>query len=905
MTTTDLRLRRMEFAVAGMSCGSCAARVERILQSQPRVVTASVNLATRRAAVELPADADDADVAPLVAAVARAGYQLKARGETSHPLPVLEPDVGTDEMSPLPANPTAAGELDERERAEQVEWFRRLSVAWPLALAVLTLSTVWPHATAARWSAALLTVPVQFWCGWPFLRGAARRARVASANMDTLVALGTLSAFAFSTAELLFGPGVQAHDHAADPRATPSAFGLHLHYDMAALIVAFLLLGRWLEARGRARANAAVRKLAELGATDARLVLPASSGPEIEVTVPVASLVPGQVVRVRPGEKIPVDGTVVAGVSSVDESMLTGESVPRDKSPGDFVVGATLNGYGVLTVRVTAVGAATALAGIVRLVSAAQGSKAPVQRLADRVARIFVPVVLATAAVTVAGWALIAHHPYQGLLAAVAVLIVACPCALGLATPAAIMVGTARGAALGVLIKGGEVLERSQRIDTVVFDKTGTLTTGIMSLVAVVTADGVSEEELLAVAAAAEAGSEHPVGRAIVAGAAARAGAVAAAAAEDFRAVTGHGVAATVSGRDVLVGRPLLLAAYVTPPALRTAVDELEAAGRTVVLCGWDAEVRGAIALADTVKPDAATALATLRQMGLELVLLTGDNARTAVAVGRQVGIERVVAEVLPGAKAAEISRLQAEGRVVAMVGDGINDAPALVQADLGIALGTGTDIALEASDITMISAGLEGVATAVGLSQRTYQTILENLGWAFGYNVAALPLAAFGLLNPVVAGAAMGLSSVSVVGNALRLYRYPTAEPKEAPPPAGRSAGRRSLVAAWIAPVVLLSLVIGGSRWVTSRAHPVHRTVYLEVTAAGFSPSQVSVASGERVAFVVHNRLTDACGLRLGSRHGPSIAAGATGTLTATVSGHGQLPAGCAGGPQVPVAVP
>jgi heavy metal translocating P-type ATPase len=904
---------------------------------------ASVNLATRRATVELLPGAEG--VVPLAAAVARAGYQLEATDEPPHlpatrdSLAVLEPEAAAGPV----AAAAAAGQPDGQERAEQgqeraeqgqeraeqVRWFRRLTVAWPLALAVLVISTVWPHVTAARWSVALLTAPVEFWCGWPFLAGAARRARAASANMDTLVALGTLSAFAFSTAELLFGPGVQAHDHAADPRGTPSAFGMHLHYDMAALIVAFLLLGRWLEARGRARANAAVRQLAELGATDARLVVADAAAGEVEVMVPIAAVVPGQVVRVRPGEKIPVDGLVVAGESSVDESMLTGESMPRDTGPGDAVVGATLNGHGALTVRVTAVGAATALAGIVRLVNAAQGSKAPVQRLADRVARIFVPIVLTTAGLTVAGWTVIAHHPYQGLLAAVAVLIVACPCALGLATPAAIMVGTARGARMGVLIKGGEVLERSHRIDTVVFDKTGTLTTGTMAVVAVVTGEGVSEQELLAVAAAAEADSEHPVGRAIVARGAAivrAAGGGAAGAAgsagggaipeaagpagggargDGFRAVAGHGVAATVGGRHVLVGRPLLFAASVTPPALTAAADALEAAGHTVVLCGWDGEVRGAIALADTVKPDAPAAVAALRRMGLDLVLLTGDNARTAVAVGRQVGIERVVAEVLPAAKAAEISRLQGEGRVVAMVGDGINDAPALVQADLGIALGTGTDVAVEASDITMISAGLEGVATAIGLSQRTYQIILQNLGWAFGYNSAALPLAALGLLNPVVAGAAMGLSSVSVVGNALRLYRYPTDGEDRDPRPAGRVAARRGVVAAWVAPVLLLTLVIAGSRWVAGRSRPPQRAVYLDVTAAGFSPSPVSVASGERVAFVVHNHLASPCGLRLGPRRGPTVAAAATARLTVTVSGHGQLRIGCVGGAQAAVAVP
>jgi heavy metal translocating P-type ATPase len=887
VTTTEVAPRHLEFAVAGMSCGSCAARVERILLGQPAVVSASVNLATRRATVEvLPASGDA--VRALTEAVERAGYQLSA--------------ATTDDGSGPPDHGALRGDAAERshdrdervELAEQARWWRRLVVAWPLALMVLVVSNAWPHAQSARWLAAALTVPIQFWCGWPFLKGAARRARVRSANMDTLIALGTLAAFAFSTAELLFGPGVQAHDHAADPRGTPSAFGLHLHYDMAALIIAFLLLGRWLEARGRSRASAAVRALVELEARDAHLVLPDGT----ERLVPTAELTAGQVVRVRPGEKIPVDGTVGSGSSAVDESMLTGESVPVDKAPGDAVFGATVNGHGVLTVEATAVGAASALAAIVRLVSAAQGAKAPVQRLADRVARVFVPVVLVAAAGTFAGWALVAHRPYQGLLAAVAVLIVACPCALGLATPVAIMVGTGRAANLGVLIKGGDVLERSQRIDTVVLDKTGTITMGHMSLVEVVTVAAVSETQLLALAAAAEAGSEHPIGRALVAGANER-GVSAPAAVADFQAVAGHGVRARVDGRPVLVGRSLLMAAQgvTVPPALAAHVERLETTGHTVVLAACDGATWGAFALADTVKAGAAEALGTLRAMGLDLVMLTGDNPSTAAAIARHVGIERVVAGVLPGAKAAEIARLQAQGRVVAMVGDGINDAPALVQADLGIAIGSGTDVAIEASDITMLSAGLEGVATAIRVSQRTHQTILENLGWAFGYNTAALPLAALGLLNPALAGATMGLSSVSVVANSLRLRHFEAGAGKSLAGAARIRMGRRGVVAAWLAPMVLLAGIVAGARWAGRPAAPVNRTVYVEVTPTGLSPSQVGAASGERVVFVVRNRTASTCSVNVGSRAGPHVRPGAAGRVTVQLEGRGQVPLGCAGG--------
>ncbi|MGH9037160.1 MAG: copper-translocating P-type ATPase, partial [Acidimicrobiia bacterium] len=512
-----------------------------------------------------------------------------------------------------------------------------------------------------------------------------------------------------------------------------------------------------------------------------------------EQMVPVDAVRVGDVLRVRPGEKIPVDGEVEAGASAVDESMLTGESVPVDKQPGHRVTGATLNTEGVLVVRATAVGTDTALARIVRLVEEAQGSKAPVQRLADRISGVFVPVVILIAAATLAGWWIADGAPDAGLKAAVAVLIIACPCALGLATPTAIMVGTGRGAALGILIKGGEVLERSTRVDTVVFDKTGTLTRGRMALTDVVPLDGGDGDNLLRRAAAAEDASEHPVGRAVVDGA--RAAELPPLTASDFRSVPGHGVRAGVDGVVVAVGRRPFMAEsdLAVPPALDETARRLEQEGKTAVFCGWDGQARGVLAVADTLRDEAAAVVADLTAMGMDVVMITGDNRATADAIAAQVGITRVLAEVLPEDKVAEVRRLQGEARVVAMVGDGVNDAPALVQADLGIAIGTGTDVAIESSDITLLSADLDGVATAIRLSRRTFRTILQNLGWAFGYNVAAVPLAVAGLLNPIIAGAAMAFSSVSVVTNSLRLTRF---RDRPWPAPAGSAVyeetGRR-----------------------------------------------------------------------------------------------------------------
>jgi cation-transporting ATPase V/Cu+-exporting ATPase len=717
----------VEFNVSGMTCGSCAARVQKALGRQPGVARADVNLATERATVVF--DPSQVDLNDLVGAVGRLGYGLAPAG----------PVGGVVEEAP------------DTEAVLQRMWLRRVLVAGPLGLVVLWLSLFHMMEPWARWSALALTAPVQFWAGWPFLHQAAVRAGSFTANMDTLIAMGTLAAFFYSTAQIAFG---EHSDH---------------YLDSAALIIAFLLLGRYFESRAKGRASRAIKALLELGAKDARLV----GDDGTERTIPVEQVRVGDRLRVRPGEKIPVDGEVEAGASAVDESMLTGESVPVDKQPGDRVVGGTINAEGTLTIRATAVGADTALAQIVRMVEEAQGSKAPVQRLADRISGVFVPVVALVALGTLAVWWLILGDPDGGLVAAVAVLIIACPCALGLATPTAIMVGTGRGAAMGILIKGGEVLERSTRIDTVVFDKTGTLTKGQMALTDVVPAGGVDGDDLLRRAAAVEDASEHPVGRTVVDGARARG--LTLPGASQFRAVAGHGVQATVDGVVVAVGRRKFMAESNLSVAaeLEEQARRLEAQGKTAIFCGWNGQVRGVLAVADTLKDDAPVVVADLAAMGIDVVMITGDNRATAEAIAATVGIRRVLAEVLPEDKVAEVQRLQDEGRVVAMVGDGVNDAPALVRADLGIAIGSGTDVAIDSSDITLLSGDLDGVTTAIRLSRRTFRTILQNLGWAFGYNVAAIPLAVAGLLNPIIAGAAMAFSSVSVVTNSLRLARF------------------------------------------------------------------------------------------------------------------------------------
>ncbi|HWT91556.1 MAG TPA: copper-translocating P-type ATPase, partial [Solirubrobacteraceae bacterium] len=667
----------------------------------------------------------------------------------------------------LPAPGGAAGEPGAAEPDPTRALRERLIISALLTLPVFLLSMI-PPLQFDHWQWATLTLasPVVVWGALPFHRAAYANLKHATATMDTLVSLGVLAAYVWSLYALFLGNAGEV-GMTMELDLFPGESGMdELYLEVASVVTTFLLAGRYFEARAKRRAGAALEALLQLGAKDVA-ILDAQTGEERRV--PVEQLSVGDRFVVRPGEKVATDGVVEEGRSAVDQSLLTGESVPVEKGPGDAVAGATVNAGGRLIVRATKVGADTALAQIARLVTDAQSGKAPVQRLADRVSAVFVPVVIAIAVATLGFWLGAGEDASVAFTAAVAVLIIACPCALGLATPTALLVGTGRGAQLGLLIKGPEVLESTRKVDTVVLDKTGTVTTGRMALTDAVLAEGVTREELLRLAGALEAASEHPVARAIAAAAQSTAPV------ESFANREGLGVEGVVDGHGVQVGRPSLMAEWSlrVPPELDAARDEAEAAGRTAVLVAWDGVVRGMLAVADTVKPTSAEAVARLKALGLTPVLLTGDNERTARAVAREVGIDEVIAEVLPAEKAAVVERLQREGRTVAMVGDGVNDAPALAQADLGLAIGTGTDVAIEASDLTLVTGDLRAAADAIRLSRATLRTIRQNLAWAFGYNVAALPLAAAGLLNPLLAGAAMALSSVSVVANALRLRRF------------------------------------------------------------------------------------------------------------------------------------
>ncbi len=752
----------LDFMVRGMTCGSCANRVQRTLGKQSGVASAEVNFATSTARVVLAdtSGQQPADPESLRAAVAKAGYKLESPGaragtrsegsetpDDARAASAAQPG----RTAPVRSAPAQEPQEEDEEAAAQRAWFWRTVFAWPLGLAIMGLA-FWPGAMQqpwAPWVQLVLATPVQFDAGWPFLRGAAARARRLSANMDTLIAIGTLTAYVFSIVQLLRGRD-------------------ELYFETAALLIAFLTLGRYFEVRAKRGAGKAIRALLELGAKEARVI---RAG--VEVMVPVEQVQVGDLLRIRPGEKVPTDGEVVDGASAVDESMLTGESVPVDKTVGHTVSGATVNTSGVLTVRATAVGADTALAQIVSLVTAAQTGKGKAQRLADRISAVFVPTVVLLALGTFLVWWLLLGDLEAGLIAAVAVVIVACPCALGLATPVAIMVGTGRGASLGILIKGVEVLERTRKITTVVFDKTGTLTHGDMALTDTHVETGGDAAELLRRAGAVEADSEHPIGHAIASAARDRYGPLPVTA--GFQSVAGHGVRAEVESTIVWVGRRKMLAeaGLALSDQLGHAATRLEEQGKTAVFAGWDGQARGVLAVADTLKDGAADTVAELHRMGLKVAMITGDNAATAHAIAARVGIDTVLAEVLPADKQNEVTRLQAAGERVAMVGDGVNDAPALVAADLGIAIGTGTDVAIESSDLTLMRGELSGVPTAIRLSRRTYRTILQNLGWAFAYNIVLIPLAAAGLLNPVLAGAAMGFSSVSVVTNSLRLRRF------------------------------------------------------------------------------------------------------------------------------------
>jgi len=747
---------KAELAITGMSCAGCVDRVESSLADAPGVRKAGVNLATDRATVEYDPAATDVDA--LIKAVKDAGYGARDAG-----------DLWSEALK------VAEGEESRLKREEFETLRRKFWIAAILSFPVLVIAMAHGRVSAFQfpgvtWLELLLTTPVVVYCGAQFYRGAWAAFKHRAADMNTLIALGTGAAYVYSVVATVWPAGF-----AGPMGMTP------VYFEAAGVIIALVLLGKMLEARAKGRTSAAIQQLMKLQAKTARVI---RDGREVEVEI--QSVEVGDVVQVRPGEKIPVDGVVIEGRSAVDESMLTGESLPVEKNPEDEVFSGTMNATGAFRFNVTRTGADTTLQQIVRMVQDAQGSKAPIARMADIISGIVTPVVLCIAIATFAAWFVLAPTEVRFTMALVnfvSVLIIACPCALGLATPTAIMVGTGRGAEEGVLIKGGESLEMAHRVDTVVLDKTGTITTGRPELTDVIPLGDISETDLLRLTAAAERQSEHAIAGAIVRGAQARN--IDAAAISEFRVAPGEGVHATVDGRAVLIGNlRMMRERNLDVGSAEAPLTSLAAQGKTAILVAVDNRIAGIVAVADSVKPESSRAIASLRKMGLELVMMTGDNRPTAEAIAREVGIEKVVAEVLPDGKVEEIARLQRDGKIVAMVGDGINDAPALARADVGIAIDTGTDVAIEASDITLLRGDLRGVATAIALSKATIRTVKQNLFWAFVYNVIGIPLAAGvfypitgWLLSPVIASAAMSLSSVSVLTNSLRLRGFRSPE--------------------------------------------------------------------------------------------------------------------------------
>ncbi|MGP5006607.1 heavy metal translocating P-type ATPase [Brachybacterium tyrofermentans] len=738
----------IELEIGGMTCASCANRIERTLNKLDGV-SASVNYATEKAKVMAP---EGYDPQLLVAEVEKSGYTAE-----------------------LPTPPSARGAQsggaeESTPDLELIALRQRLIGSIVLSVPVIAMAMIPAlQFTYWQWLSLALAAPVIVWGAWPFHKAAWANLKQGAATMDTLISMGTSAALLWSLYALFLGTaGMPGMTHPFELTISPSDGAATIYLEVGAGVTMFLLAGRYVEKRSKRQAGAALRALLEMGAKEVSVLRDGQ-----ERTIPARDLVVGDEFIVRPGEKIATDGVIIAGTSAVDVSMLTGESVPAEVAEGDAVTGATVNAGGRLVVRATRVGGDTQLAQMAKLVEEAQTGKAEVQRLADRISGVFVPVVLVIAVLTLATWLLLGFPVTAGFTAAVAVLVIACPCALGLATPTALLVGTGRGAQMGVLIKGPEVLESTRTVDTVVLDKTGTVTTGKMTLVDVVADPGTDRAEVLRMAGAVEDSSEHPIAQAIATGATQEVGELPAP--SEFLNVPGMGVRGTVEGRAVLVGREALLAdaQMALSPEIAAAKAAAEEQGRTVVAVGWDGAARGILVVADAVKPTSAQAIAQMKELGLHPVLLTGDNEAVAQQIAAEVGIDEVIAEVLPAQKVDVVTRLQAEGRVVAMVGDGVNDAPALAQADLGLAMGTGTDVAIEASDITLVRGDLRSAVDAIRLSRRTLSTIKVNLFWAFAYNVAAIPIAALGMLNPMLAGAAMAFSSVFVVGNSLRLRSF------------------------------------------------------------------------------------------------------------------------------------